>query len=44
MQNVGFGEQDICGDVLSTPSVPMSGAASVLQVLFAVSALPEHLA
>jgi len=33
---LGYGEKDVCGQVLSGPSIPMSGAAGVMQALFTV--------
>ncbi|KAF9553879.1 acetyl-CoA synthetase-like protein [Agrocybe pediades] len=32
-----YGAKDICGQVLSTPSIPMAGAAGVMQALFSAS-------
>ncbi|KDR69563.1 hypothetical protein GALMADRAFT_282566, partial [Galerina marginata CBS 339.88] len=35
--NPGYGERDICGQILSTPSIPMAGASGVMQALFTAS-------
>ncbi|KXN85586.1 hypothetical protein AN958_11081 [Leucoagaricus sp. SymC.cos] len=32
-----YGERDICGQVMSTPSIPMAGTAGVMQALFLAS-------